>query len=243
MHLHSSRKVIVFDTETTTLVPKCSLCPATLNQFPHIVQLGYVVFDTGTGVVSRAVSTYLTLPPGIGIAEGAQAVHKITPQICATQGRFIQSVLKEFMDDYLASDIAVCHNVAFDATVLRAELMRLPTTRHNTCQLDMFERRTRECTYCTMENTVNYCKLPMPRPSYFAIGRPTTYKWPKLEELHEKLFGCRPVQLHDAVNDAMVTARCYMKYTQNIDLCVMDTAFCEQYKKMIPPFACNTNQI
>lgn len=51
------------------------------------------------------------------------------------------------------------------------------------------------------DSQVDYCQIPG------AHG----FKWPKLEELHEKLFGCAFDGAHDAMNDVMATAKCYFE--------------------------------
>jgi hypothetical protein len=43
-------------------------------------------------------------------------------------------------------------------------------------------------------------------------------KYPKLIELHEKLFNVTPNNLHNSLNDILVTLRCYMKLKFNVDL-------------------------
>ena len=53
---------------------------------------------------------------------------------------------------------------------------------------------------CTMIRSTDYCQLP---------GRYGKYKWPKLEELHFKLFGESFEGAHDALADIRATMRCY----------------------------------
>ena len=36
-------------------------------------------------------------------------------------------------------------------------------------------------------------------------------KWPKLEELHIKLFGCNFEGAHDALDDVRATAKCFFE--------------------------------
>ena len=43
-------------------------------------------------------------------------------------------------------------------------------------------------------------------------------KYPKLIELHEKLFDKSPNNLHNSFNDILVTLRCFMKLKYNLDL-------------------------
>jgi len=52
---------------------------------------------------------------------------------------------------------------------------------------------------CTMERTTNFC----------AIDGPYGYKWPKLSELHYKLFGIGFEEAHNAAIDITATAKCF----------------------------------
>jgi len=50
-----------------------------------------------------------------------------------------------------------------------------------------------------MESSTNYC----------AIQGPYGYKWPKLSELHYKLFRTGFDEAHDAAVDIKATAKCF----------------------------------
>jgi hypothetical protein len=43
-------------------------------------------------------------------------------------------------------------------------------------------------------------------------------KYPKLIELHQKLFNTSPNNLHNSFNDILVTLRCFIKLKHNLDL-------------------------
>jgi len=54
-------------------------------------------------------------------------------------------------------------------------------------------------------------------------------KFPKLIETHEKLFNNEtPKNLHNALNDILVTLRCFCKLAYNIDL----NEKCESFKNI-----------
>ena len=54
---------------------------------------------------------------------------------------------------------------------------------------------------CTMEKTTDFCAIPG------AYG----YKWPRLSELHYKLFGKHFEEAHNAAVDINATAKCFWK--------------------------------
>ena len=59
---------------------------------------------------------------------------------------------------------------------------------------------------CTMESTTDYWKLlPI---------RYKKYKWPKLEELHSKLFTDKIDGYHDALIDIQVCKKCLFKLVE-----------------------------
>ncbi len=59
-----------------------------------------------------------------------------------------------------------------------------------------FERKRK---LCTMKVSTDYCRIP----------GPYGYKWPKLSELHIKLFGRDFDEAHDASVDINATEKCF----------------------------------
>lgn len=53
--------------------------------------------------------------------------------------------------------------------------------------------------FCTMQASTNYCRIP---------GK-YGFKYPKLQELHRKLFGCDFDNAHDALSDIRATEKCF----------------------------------
>jgi len=76
---------------------------------------------------------------------------------------------------------------------------------------------------CTLQASIEFCDIK-------AVDRygKTYTKWPKLLELHQKLFESIPNNLHNSFNDILVTLRCFIKLKYNIDL--NDT--CKKFKKI-----------
>jgi hypothetical protein len=52
-----------------------------------------------------------------------------------------------------------------------------------------------------MQKSTNFCKIP----------GPDGFKWPKLSELHIRLFGEDFEDAHDAASDINATAKCFWK--------------------------------
>lgn len=77
-------------------------------------------------------------------------------------------VLAEFNTLIEQAETIVAHNISFDEKIIVAEFLR------KKMQTD-FEKKKK---LCTMQSSTDYCKIP----------GPYGYKWPKLSELHMKLF-------------------------------------------------------
>lgn len=67
--------------------------------------------------------------------------------------------------------------------------------------------------YCTLQESIKFCNIQ----SINKFGKPYL-KYPKLIELHQKLFDSSPNNLHNSFNDILVTLRCYMKLNHDLDL-------------------------
>jgi hypothetical protein len=66
---------------------------------------------------------------------------------------------------------------------------------------------------CTLQDSIDLCNIK----AIDKFGK-EYIKFPKLLELHQKLFESTPNNLHNSFNDILVTLRCFMKLKHNIDL-------------------------
>jgi DNA polymerase III epsilon subunit-like protein len=220
---------MVFDVETTGLLPKIKGETPSLTQYPYITQLSYVIYDKYTDTILKSVNYYIRLPEDIQIPEIVTNITGITKEICLEKGISIIDALIEFYHDMNNCDIIVAHNYAFDYQIIQAEMKRNYIQIKKRCPyaLDLFtsdylETKKKQY-YCTMQMSISICKLPFkkktttttkinagihiyPRPYK---ERVITYKFPKLSELHNHLFGFVPENLHDAQVDVETCLRCY----------------------------------
>lgn len=178
---------LFFDTETTG-VPKNYKAPANdLENWPRLVQLGYLMYSKTGKII--ASGDYIVLPSGFSIPVEASNVHGITTEMAMKEGKEINIVLEEFYSLVERADFLVAHNMAFDEKIIGAELLR------NKFE-NIIEKKSR---ICTMLTTVDYCAIPGPYGN----------KWPKLSELHIKLFGSDFDGAHNAFADIEATAKCF----------------------------------
>ena len=178
---------LFFDTETTGL-PRYYQAPLEdLDNWPRLVQLAWLLADE-KGKEIKSVSKIIK-PNGFEIPKEAAAVHGISTERALDEGVQLNPVLKEFSTAVEEAKILVAHNMQFDEKIMGAELLR------NKHEHKLFDRPK----ICTMQSSTDYC----------AIQNEYGYKWPKLVELHAKLFGEEFEDAHDALADVRACARCF----------------------------------
>ncbi len=181
---------LFFDTETSGVFDFKKPNHRT-KDFPWVVQLGVILAEEG---ISYAEFNIIVKPEGRTITEGAQNVHNISVELADRSGIYEPTVARTFAELIHQADTLVCHNWQFDSRIILGLFWR---TKSIFCSEKLI---TESNNYCTMKNTTNLCRLP---------GRFGNYKWPKLQELHEFLFGEKFIGAHDAMFDIKATMKCY----------------------------------
>ena len=178
---------LFFDTETTGL-PKNWKAPVTdLNNWPRMIQLAYLLADAeGKKIAGR---DYIIKPVGFTIPEDAAKIHGISTERALKEGVELMTVLLEFQAALGQADCLVAHNISFDEKIMGAEFLRnnMPDTIPAKKKI------------CTMQSSTNYCAIPGPYGN----------KWPKLAELHQKLFQVDFEGAHNAAADIAATMKCF----------------------------------
>lgn len=178
---------LFFDTETTGL-PNNWKAPVTdLNNWPRLVQLAYLVYDSkGTKIKEE---DFIIKPEGFTIPTDVSQIHGITTESALFEGKSLSEVLNQFHLLVSQAEFLVAHNMSFDEKIVGAEFLRL----------GMENIISTKKKICTMEISTNFC----------AINGPYGYKWPKLSELHYKLFKTNFEEAHNAKIDIKVTSKCF----------------------------------
>ena len=207
-------KVLVFDVETSGLLPK-NKEEAKIEEYPYILQISFVVFDTNGWKITKTANTYINVPQSVEITKKITELTGITREMC-DKGIQIQRALREFAKEYMECDIIVAHNINFDRQMIKVEIERNkeflePNTR---ILFDRdFEKQNNKFNYCTMYGGKNLCKIEMTDSKgekYF--------KCPKLVELYEHLFEMVPGNLHNSLVDTFICLRCFVKMRFKFDL-------------------------
>jgi len=184
-----TQTVLFFDTETTGL-PKSHKAPVEeLDNWPRMVQLAWATCSSDD--TEAEIRNYIIKPDGYAIPDVVARIHGITTERAMAEGVPLEGVLETFRDAIGAADVLVAHNMTFDEKIVGAEFLRAKFFNH-------LEDRPR---LCTMRCSTGLCRIPQKN------GR--GFKWPKLAELHQFLFGCGFDGAHDARNDVSAGVRCY----------------------------------
>jgi len=140
----------------------------------------------------------------------------------------VNDVLSEFFYFLRGVDVLIGHNIEFDINMIKVELLRIINKNSLTQeQIKFYKYELHFLTNfknisCTLKDSIQFCNIQL-----IDKNGKTFLKYPKLIELHEKLFNKSPTNLHNSFNDILVTLRCFMKLKHNIDL--IDN--CNSFKK------------
>lgn len=177
---------LFFDTETNGLPRNYKGDIYDLENWPRVIQLAWILFDDNGKVLDERCS--LIKPDGWEIPKEKFWIDNgYSTEKSLEHGRPMVPELTRFAVAIDRCELMIAHNLDFDLPILSAEMIRY-SIRAN----------TKPKKYCTMKGTTSLCKLP----------GPYGYKWPKLEELHQFLFGRSFEGAHDALEDVKATARC-----------------------------------
>ena len=202
--------VLVLDSETTGLPPKSRILNNnTMVEWPYIVQLSYLIYNTDNNKLVKTADHIIKIPADIDVSEESYKLHNISKEKSLNHGESIVDVINQLMHDLDGVDVVVAHNYKFDSNMVMVEMMR------NNMDIKKYMsiiNTRRIC--CTMKESTSFCNIQM----ISKFDDKPYLKPPKLSELHEKLFGITPVNLHNSLNDAIVTLRCYIKLKLDKDI-------------------------
>jgi len=157
-----------------------------------MVQLAWLVYDDhGEELTAQS---YIISPNGFKIPKSAEAIHGISTERALKDGIPLETALNKFSHFAEKQQFIVGHNLDFDVSVIQAECSRI-----------RFPMSLPPIEMCTMrsKDIVQFCRLPKQHGKGF--------KWPKLCELHNSIFGENFEGGHDALKDAAMCAKCFFK--------------------------------
>lgn len=209
---------LIFDTETTGF-PKDKSAPLTdFDNWPRMVQIAWQLHDEMGQLIDA--QNHIVYPDGFDIPFGAEKVHGISTQKAKEEGKPLTEVLEKFNQAISQASYLVGHNIAFDIPVVGCEYLRM----------EMKSEVTEKPTLDTQLSSTEYCAIPG--------GRGGGYKWPKLFELHQKLFNENFDEAHNATADVVATTRCFFELVRLNVIKPLDygksEAFLQKFREVNP---------
>lgn len=222
-------RILVFDTETTGLPKTKIISPDTLHEWPYIVQFSFIIYDDFQNKIIETKDYIVKVPDSVTIYSDSIKYHGITNEISKTKGTRIEVIMHDFFYYLNFVDKIVGHNVEFDINMVRVELLRIIHLNLNNItehairdhKFNLHYLTNVKHIHCTLQDSIELCAIKAVNKS----GK-EYMKYPKLEELHYKLFEMKPNNLHNSLNDILVTLRCFVKMKNNFDL----LEYCDDYK-------------
>lgn len=222
-------RFLVFDTETTGLPKTKFISPSTLEEWPYIVQFSFIIYDSSLNDIVESKDYLIKLPESISIPEESTKIHNITNELSQKSGLQINKILNEFFYYLRGVDRLIGHNIEFDLNMIKVEILRIINNENlltreklKLYKYDLHFLNNYKNISCTLKDSIEFCNIR----AISKTGKPYL-KYPKLIELHEKLFNKSPNNLHNSFNDILVTLRCFMKLKHDIDL----NDDCNSFKK------------
>lgn len=191
--------VMFFDTETTGLPKNWKLPMSVLDNWPRVIQLAWHKANLDQECLAKRNA--LIKPDGWTIPKDKFWIDNgFDTAKSMREGEPLKEVLDGFVQDLQTCDFLVSHNMDFDHKVLGAEMLRLGlNSAHKPIRI------------CTKEVATDYCRIPFEGRRQYPGMPPQQYKWPKLAELHQKLFGRDFEGAHDAEADVLALKDCFFE--------------------------------
>lgn len=182
--------VCFFDCETTGVPGKSQKWDVDFMEFPHVVQLAW-----SFGNKERS---FIIKPDNYEIPPETTAIHGITTERAIAEGVPFAEVVDEFLADAAAASLVCAHNIYFDTSMLKANILRY-------CGKEYYDANAEDALHKgkrvdTMMKTIRFVG------ACYSNGKPG--KFPKLEELYAKLFPGEMFPAHDALQDIRALRRC-----------------------------------
>lgn len=180
---------LFFDTETTGLPISWNAPISDFSNWPRVVQIAWAHYDENGKEIKT--KSYIIKPEDFFIPIESARVHGITTEIAHEKGIELKAALNEFARAIKDAQFLIAHNMSFDEKIVGVEYLR-KNMKNN---LQFIKK------ICTMESSVDFCKIP---------GK-DKYKFPKLDELYFKLFNTHFSNAHNALVDVRACAKCFFE--------------------------------
>lgn len=192
---------LIFDLETNGLPIGKNPAIHDVDKWPRCIELAWQTVDMNDGeIISDNV--FLIKPDGWVIPKEKFWIDNgFLTEKNTEEGHPMDRVLDLFITDMNSADIIVAHNLQFDHSVLCAEMIRYGK------KAEKAERKK----VCTMQSSIQYCKIPFGNDFRKWKNHGQNYKYPKLEELYKLLFTKSFAGAHAASADVQACKECFIE--------------------------------
>lgn len=191
-----SGNLIIFDTVTNGLPLSWKADIFNISNWPRIVSISWYKIAPDGRVLGK--ESHIINPAEFTYKFDAVQVHGITQEYAVLHGSYLKEVLEKFEAAVSDASYLIAHNIEFDFPVILSEYSRSRISQTNLLSLKRI---------CTMKSSKEYCNIKTPRG----------LKYPKLEELYQKLFRSPLPITHNSMNDAEACMKCFKElYNKNI---------------------------
>ncbi|MGM9475655.1 3'-5' exonuclease [Pedobacter sp. GSP4] len=176
---------LVVDTETSGLPKSWSAPYSKEKNWPHIVQIAWIIYDKNHQEVKR--ENHYIKNTDFTIDKAAQKIHKITPEYLQQHGESKEKVLLQFYSDVKNyQPLIIGHFIELDYHMVNVELYRIGK-EHLFKDLPFF---------CTMKASADYITN-------------SVISHLKLDKFYTILFNEVPENMHNALADALNAAKIF----------------------------------
>lgn len=191
----ANMKYLFFDIETTGIPGKDQDWETDFENFPRIVQIAWQIYEESEGQL-KLVEKFSRIfkPEGWLIPDKVADIHGISTAKACAEGFNETLILDLFLNTALKCDRIIGHNVYFDASITKANMLRLGFDKmvvHESLHKDKRDDTMRMAMQLYKGQTGN--------------------KFYRLGELYEKLFGKQFDFAHTADADVNACAECYFE--------------------------------
>ncbi|TAF46378.1 MAG: 3'-5' exonuclease [Sphingobacteriales bacterium] len=189
------RKNLLFiDTEATGLPKKWNLPYSKTKNWPHIVQLAWLIYDASGQEIKR--ENHYINETDFKISAQAQKIHAISPHLIANKGKSRQDVMHLLAQDVQHyQPMLVGHFIELDLHLLNADFYRAGINN------DLKKNPV----FCTMLASTKYVQN-------YGV------KHLRLGQLFNILFDKKAENMHNALADAYATAQCFFELIKRGDI-------------------------
>lgn len=191
------KDILFFDCETTGLPEKNADWATDYESFPYICQLAWSL--------GEREENHIVFPDYGEIPQAATDIHGITTERALQQGKPFSWIVDRFISDCLQAKLICGHNLYFDVSVIKANIMReLGQIGYDVMNAESALWKGKRID--TMRPSMAFVDARFPN------GR---LKFPKLEQLYSRCFPGQSFPAHDAMQDVRACRLCLPVLVEN----------------------------